>query len=107
MSSIVREKKLLTATCRFGLVAEVGHFIVLKPQGLEPGLEAELLLVGGHQDAAQPERDTWGLMSEALGIDSSCLLSPSARFQCHLEVRRTRRGTISDKVKPKIWILSS
>ena len=38
-----------------GLVAEVGHSVVLGSEGLEPGLEAELLLVACHQDAAQPE----------------------------------------------------
>ena len=40
---------------RRGLVAEVGHFVVLGSEGLEPGLETELLLVAGHQHAAQSE----------------------------------------------------
>ena len=68
--------------CR-GLVAEVGHFVVLRSEGLEPGLEAELLLVVAHQHIAKPElvlvAGHWrlgghggdpGTRSEAAGIDS-------------------------------------
>ena len=69
-----------------GLVAEVGHFVVLGSEGLEPGLEAELLLVVVHQHIAKPElvlaAGHWrlgghggdpGTWSEAAGID--CLVS--------------------------------
>ena len=36
-------------------MTEVGHFVVLGSEGLEPGLEAELLLVVAHQHIAKPE----------------------------------------------------
>ena len=36
------------------LVTEVGHFVILRLEGLEPGLEAELL-AGPHHHAAQSE----------------------------------------------------
>ena len=39
---------------RRGLVTEVGHFVILRLEGLEPGLEAELL-AGPHHHAAQSE----------------------------------------------------
>ena len=68
--------------CR-GLVAEVGHFVVLRSEGLKPGLEAELLLVVAHQHIAKSElvlaAGHWrlgghgghpGTRSEAAGIDS-------------------------------------
>ena len=64
-------------------MTEVGHFVVLGSEGLEPGLEAELLLVVAHQHIAKPElvlgAGHWrlgghggdpGTWSEAAGIDS-------------------------------------
>ena len=86
MSSIAKRKETSRQTLPVGvplwrgLVAEVGHSVVLGSEGLEPGLEAELLLVAGHQHAAQPELvlghrrlghgGHTGAGSEAPGIDS-------------------------------------